>query len=85
MSGKMFLIGLAGAATIATSLFVAQPSANETAAREPASGPYRIEVQPATGNVWVVDTRTGAVRICLPPRDASAGRPECTPWQNGGR
>ena len=80
MSGKMLLIALACTATIATLLFVAEPSANE-----PAGGPYRIEVQPATGNIWMVDTRTGAVRICLPPRDASVGRPECTPWQNGGR
>ena len=80
MSRTIGLAGLTCAAIIAMPLFMTEPSADE-----PERGPYQIEVQPATGNVWMVDTRTGSVRICLPPRDASAGRPECTPWQNGGR
>jgi hypothetical protein len=75
-----YLVALAGAAMIATSLFMTEPSANE-----PARGPYQIEAQANTGNIWLVDTRSGAVRMCLPPRDASAGKPECGPWQSGGR
>lgn len=80
MSKTPYLVALACTAMLATPLFMAEPSANE-----PARGSYQIEAQTSTGNIWLVDTRTGAVRMCLPPRDASAGKPECGPWQSGDR
>ena len=45
------------------------------------SGLYQIVAQSNTGNVWVLETRTGRLRICLPPKDA---KPECLAWGGGG-
>jgi hypothetical protein len=30
-------------------------------------GRYQIQAQANTGNVWMVDTMTGGLRLCLPP------------------
>ncbi len=44
------------------------------------SGPYQIEPQANSGNVWVLDTVTGALRLCLPPAQKVPGTPECYAW-----
>lgn len=33
-----------------------------------AAGSFQIVPQANTGNVWVINTLTGALRLCLPPR-----------------
>ena len=67
MPSKKLLFGcvMAGAVIISALFFVVQPSADERR-----SGPYQIASQANTGNVWVLDTRTGALRLCLPPHDS---------------
>ena len=42
-------------------------------------GPYQIAPQANSVNVWVVNTATGRLRICLPPVKVDAA-PECRPW-----
>ena len=44
------------------------------------AGPYQIEPQANSGNVWVLDTATGALRLCLPPAQKGPGTPECFAW-----
>ena len=44
------------------------------------SGPYQIVPQANTGNVWVLDTKSGALRLCSPPPKKGRGTPECYPW-----
>jgi|GEM_PF-1640200 len=81
---------LAGAALIALAIVTTNPPSitaeaqlqeeNDTA---PPAGLYQIATQANSGNVWQVDTRTGELRLCQPPRDIS-GPPTCfvtgSPW-----
>lgn len=42
---------------------------------------FRIVTQANTGNVWVIDTASGALRFCMPPKlKGGLGTPECFPW-----
>ena len=42
---------------------------------------FRIVIQANTGNVWVIDTASGALRVCMPPKlKGGLGTPECFPW-----
>ena len=45
------------------------------------SGPYQIEAQASTGNVWQVNTETGQIRLCLTPQRSRA-KPECGIWSD---
>jgi hypothetical protein len=40
---------------------------------------YDIVPQAASGNVWMVNTLTGEVRVCMPP-DKPEMPPACGPW-----
>ncbi len=42
-------------------------------------GVYQIAPQANTGNVWVVNTTTGQLRLCQPP-DQDGAAPECWSW-----
>ena len=42
-------------------------------------GRFQIAAQANTGNVWVVDTITGKVRLCQ-PRSKEEIIPNCHPW-----
>ncbi len=44
------------------------------------TGLFQIAPQANTGNVWVLNTSTGALRICLPPDEGPPGTPQCYPW-----
>jgi hypothetical protein len=80
---------LAGAALIALAIVTTNPPSITAEAQveeenaAPAAGLYQIATQANSGNVWQVDTRTGELRLCQPPRDVS-GPPRCfvtgSPW-----
>ncbi len=44
------------------------------------SGHFQVVPQANTGNVWVLNTRTGQVRLCLPPSQEDGRTPECLGW-----
>lgn len=45
------------------------------------AGTYQIAPQANTGNVWVIDTTSGALRLCMPPKDKGGhGTPQCLRW-----
>ena len=67
------LIGLAVGA--AASSMVRDVKADPT-------GPFEIVAQNASGNVWVLDSRNGHLRLCLPPLQ-NAHAPDCWPWSSG--
>ncbi len=67
---------VAGASFVA-GLLVSQPIWRQAEAVP--LGPYQIAPQANTGNVWVVNTATGQLRICLPPAKGDAA-PECRAW-----
>lgn len=43
------------------------------------TGPFELVAQNASGNVWVLDSRNGHLRLCLPPLQNNRG-PDCWPW-----
>ncbi len=46
-----------------------------------AGGPFQIAPQANMGNVWVINTRTGALRLCLPAGPDQVPRTaQCLPW-----
>ena len=44
-----------------------------------ATGPFELVAQNDSGNVWVLDSRNGQLRLCLPPLQNNNG-PDCWPW-----
>ena len=50
-----------------------------SSASSPEAGRFQIIAQANSGNVWVADTSTGSVRLCLPPNDRRQP-PECWQW-----
>ena len=40
---------------------------------------FQIAAQANTGNVWVLNTRTGQLRLCLPPEEQGQAA-ECFAW-----
>ena len=44
-----------------------------------APGHFQIVAQANTGSVWVLNTQSGQVRLCLPPLE-DGERPECLQW-----
>ena len=48
-------------------------------AHSPEAGRFQIIAQANSGNVWVADTSTGNVRLCLPPNDRRQP-PKCWQW-----
>ncbi len=50
-----------------------------SSASSPEAGRFQIIAQANSGNVWVADTSTGNVRLCLPPNDRRQP-PECWQW-----
>ena len=45
------------------------------------TGPFEIVAQNDSGNVWVLDSRNGQLRLCLPPLQNAHG-PDCWPWSD---
>ena len=43
------------------------------------TGPFELVAQNDSGNVWVLDSRNGHLRLCLPPLQNNRG-PDCWPW-----
>lgn len=48
------------------------------------TGPFEIVAQNSSGNAWVLDSRTGDLRLCLPPLQTKTA-PECWPWSGAGQ
>ncbi len=48
------------------------------------TGPFELVAQLNSGNVWVLDSRTGDLRLCLPPLQNNHA-PDCWPWGGSGQ
>ena len=55
------------AAILAGAIFMLEPDAL-SAASNLVKGPYQIAAQSRSGNVWVIDTMSGTLRLCLAPK-----------------
>ena len=53
-------------------------------AKADSSGPFELVAQNDSGNVWVLDSRSGNLRLCLPPLQNNR-EPDCWPWSGSGQ
>ena len=72
-----YAIAIAAAAvSIVAIVVLGGPGRDAAAAR---NGPFQITAQTDSGSVWVIDTATGGLRLCAPPRKIKE-RPTCGRW-----
>ena len=65
------------AALIAVALIVTD--SRPTTAQAARAGSYQIAPQAVTGNVWIVNTLSGDLRLCKPPTSFTSVANECSP------
>ncbi len=67
---------VAAAALFAVALIVTDSRPTTAQARR--AGSYQIAPQAVTGNVWIVNTATGDLRLCKPPPTFATVVVDCT-------